>query len=245
MVPPLAALERMQTKTGDIHALRAGASIEGGENPQEFWCVPLGNSRRSALLVELPQATMPKCLDHRQTVWCLSTTVNPEERSTEATSWTTALGLRSPVPRPSGDHPCHRIAEPRGLVSRGNGRDPSGAPPLSRAVAGSQPFADVVLSCRWNAAPCTGSGPVEARATLATFTWIRGRRCGAATGAQGCHLQPSRFEPLLRSSEGRFSISEIAGGACPAGHRRYSGSISPPPPPARRLLRRSGTPSSA
>ena len=54
MVPPLAALEGMQTKAGDIHALWAGTSIKGGEDTQEFRGVPLGNSRRPALLIELP-----------------------------------------------------------------------------------------------------------------------------------------------------------------------------------------------
>ena len=54
MVPPHAALEGMQTKAGDIHALRAGTSIEGGEDTQEFRGVPPGNSRRPALLIEFP-----------------------------------------------------------------------------------------------------------------------------------------------------------------------------------------------
>ena len=54
MMPPHAALEGMQTKAGEIHALRAGTSIEGGEDAQEFRGAPLGNSRRSALLIELP-----------------------------------------------------------------------------------------------------------------------------------------------------------------------------------------------
>ena len=44
MVPPHAALGGMQTKAGDIHPLRAGTSIEGGQDTQEFWGVPLGNS---------------------------------------------------------------------------------------------------------------------------------------------------------------------------------------------------------
>ena len=76
MMAPLAALEGMQTKAGDIHALRAGTSIEGGEDAQEFRGVPLGNSRRSALPIEFPQAAMPECIDHWLNVWCLSTIVN-------------------------------------------------------------------------------------------------------------------------------------------------------------------------
>ena len=45
MVPPLAALEGMETKAGDIHAFRIGASIEGGKDTQEFRGVSLGSSR--------------------------------------------------------------------------------------------------------------------------------------------------------------------------------------------------------
>ena len=76
MMPPLAALEGMQTKAGDIHALRAGTSIEGGEDTQEFRGVPLGNFRRLALPIEFPQAAVPERLDHRLNVWRLSTIVN-------------------------------------------------------------------------------------------------------------------------------------------------------------------------
>ena len=83
MVPPLATLEEMQTKAGDIHAFRTSTSIEGCEDPQEFRDVPLGNSRRPALLIELPQAAMPECPDHQQNVWCLSTIVNHKERSAD------------------------------------------------------------------------------------------------------------------------------------------------------------------
>ena len=79
-MPPLhAALERVQTEAGDIHALRTGAPIEGSEDPQELEDVPLGNLRRAAALVELPQATMPEGPDHRPNVWCLSTAVNGRE----------------------------------------------------------------------------------------------------------------------------------------------------------------------
>ncbi len=76
MMPPHAALEGMQTKAGDIHALRAGTSIEGGEDAQEFRGVPLGNFRRLALPIEFPQAAVPERLDHRLNVWRLSTIVN-------------------------------------------------------------------------------------------------------------------------------------------------------------------------
>ena len=42
MVSPHAALEGVQTKAGDIHALRAGTSIECGEDAQEPRGVPTG-----------------------------------------------------------------------------------------------------------------------------------------------------------------------------------------------------------
>ena len=59
MVALHAALEGMQTKAGDIHALRTSAPIEGGEDAQQLRSVPLGHFRRSPLPVELPQAAMP------------------------------------------------------------------------------------------------------------------------------------------------------------------------------------------
>ena len=119
MMSPHATLEGMQSKAGDIHALRAGTSVEGGEDTQEFRGVPLGNSRRPALLIELPQAAMPECPDHWQKVWCLSTIVNCKERSAEAPSCTTAPGLRSRRLELIGDRLCHRFTKPRGLVSGG------------------------------------------------------------------------------------------------------------------------------
>ena len=61
---PQAASERVQPETGDIHAIRTSASIERGEDTQEFGDVPLGNPRGSATLVEFLQTAMPERPDH-------------------------------------------------------------------------------------------------------------------------------------------------------------------------------------
>ena len=74
---PQAALQGMQTKAGKIHTLRAGTSIESGEDAQEFRGMPLCHLGRSALPVELPQAAVPECLDHWPSVRCLSTIAHP------------------------------------------------------------------------------------------------------------------------------------------------------------------------
>ena len=76
MAPRHAALERMQTKAGDIHAFRAGTAGEGCEDAEEFADVPLRNLGGSPLLIEFSQAAVPKRPDHRPSVWCLSTIVN-------------------------------------------------------------------------------------------------------------------------------------------------------------------------
>ena len=51
MVPLHAALEGMQTKAWDIHPLRAGTPIEGGEDAHQFRDVPLSDPRRPPLLI--------------------------------------------------------------------------------------------------------------------------------------------------------------------------------------------------
>jgi len=40
VVPAKAALEGMQSEPGDVHTLRVGTPVEGGEDAQEFWGVP-------------------------------------------------------------------------------------------------------------------------------------------------------------------------------------------------------------
>ena len=110
MVSPHATLEGMQTKAGDIHALRAGTSVEGSEDTQEFRGVPLGNPRRPALLIELPQAAMPECPDHWQKVWCLSTIVNYKERSAEALVCNAGVDRESTVADASDEDICRIVA---------------------------------------------------------------------------------------------------------------------------------------
>ena len=76
MAPLQAALERMQTKAGDIHPFRAGTAVEGCKDAEEFGDAPPRNLGGSSLLIGFSQAAMPKRPDHRPSVWCLSTIVN-------------------------------------------------------------------------------------------------------------------------------------------------------------------------
>ena len=68
MVPPHATLEGVQSKTGDIHSLRTSGAVQGRQDAQEFVHMLLSDLRRTALLIELSQAAMPKCPDHLSSV---------------------------------------------------------------------------------------------------------------------------------------------------------------------------------
>ena len=77
--------------------LRAGTSIEAGEDAQEFRGVHWPYFRRSTLPAELPQAAIPECLDHRRD--CMVSIVNHEKGSAEAMSRTAQFRLRSLAPQ--------------------------------------------------------------------------------------------------------------------------------------------------
>ena len=181
-MPPLAALEGMQTKAGDIHALRAGTSIEGGEDTQEFRGVPLGDFRRLALPIEFPQAAVPECLDHRLNVWRLSTIVNHEERSAEATSWTAAFGLRSPAPQTNRRSSVPPVREAARLGQWGVTVGIGPAPRPSRAHwPGVTPSPSWVWSCRWSAAlPPVVTDHPSSQPTRSSTPCRTSRRAGGA-----------------------------------------------------------------
>ena len=203
MVTPLAALEGMQTKARDIHALRPGASIEGGEDAQEFRGAPLGNSRRSALLIELPQAAMPECLDHWQKVWCLSTIVNHKKRSAEATSWTAAFGLRSPAPQTNRRSSVPPVREAARLGQWGGTVGIGPAPRPSRAHwPGVTPSPSWGWSCRWSAAlPPVVTDHPSSQPTRSSTPCRTSRRVGGAIAVHEKQLVGNRpwFFPRLQS----------------------------------------------
>ena len=68
VVSPHATLERVQSKARNIHSLRTSGAVEGRQDAQEFLHVLRSYLRRTALLIELSQAAMPKCPDHLSTV---------------------------------------------------------------------------------------------------------------------------------------------------------------------------------
>ena len=68
MVSPHTTLEGVQSKAWDIHSLRTGGAVQGREDAQQFLHMLPSDLWRTALLIELSQAAMPKCPNHLSSV---------------------------------------------------------------------------------------------------------------------------------------------------------------------------------
>ena len=76
VMAPKGALQRMQSKAGQIHAPGSAAPVQRRQDAPQLGNVVRRDSRRAPGLVKRLQATVTKRFDHPPIVWCRLTVVN-------------------------------------------------------------------------------------------------------------------------------------------------------------------------